>query len=188
MLFGIDGMDNQAFNKYQYLMADYADLFFKVTGFGYDNDNDKMIQKHNGIEIVSDLINIYDFSSELNIILAKYNGEVNTLRIYRNKSQHEIHMIKLDSLGSSNDSFHIGFKYKNSSYSIHSSHILPITIILNKMFLNIILKLKSTKYTDDQNDFLRHPEVRAYFSEKIYKNTISIFNNTDKDYYIYLID
>ena len=139
---GVRTLENDAFFKYTGLTDEFSDTFFKITGYTFDRQSNNMtLCNSNGILSLNEMLNLYNSSGDLENILVNNMQTINTLRLYRNKSQHNPHKVDFKSISGSEDDFSIKFKYSGIEYSLRSNKLDKLTKDINQLMSKILVEV-----------------------------------------------
>ncbi len=189
LMYGIKIMDSDAFSKYYYLVDEFCDAFFRITGFEKDIKTNVLVtNKSNGILSVNSITAIYDSYIEIDGLLKKYPSLIDHLKLYRNKAQHNPQLIGFDSLMGGSINFDIVFSYKSKRYTLCSTEIRKMVMDLNIIISRIVVEVWKRIDEKKREDICSLPSLEALFSSKKYDIYNDFLMDDNKGFIIDLFD
>jgi hypothetical protein len=188
-MYGVGALENDAFSKYYYNADEFSDSFFRVTGFEFDRQKNKIITTHiNGILSITDIRMIYSIKHLFEDILNKNYELIETLKKYRNKAQHNPHQIGFQSIGNTNNEFDVAFDYKGKRYRLKSENLRDMVIALNLAIIRLLDELWINIDLNTKTLINSKSKVESMLMSKKYKKFNELLLDNDKKYLIDLME
>jgi hypothetical protein len=143
-ILNLDLIDKKAFTKLKLFFDKLSDSFFKVFSIKSNFKSKKVFLNFN--EGIMETGFMKSFHKEINKFILNHNDIIFYMKVFRNKIQHNYHLVDFYSIGGANDSFSLSYRFsrnESESYEIDSKYLDSLIIDLNKL---IILLLKNVEF------------------------------------------
>lgn len=184
LLHGVKTFQLDAFSKYYYLVDEYSDTFFRISGIGYNADKKILVSKNDGILSLSSLTNIIDLKKIITNMLKKNYSLIEKLRVYRNKAHHRPHTIDFHTIGTGNSDFTIGFNNNSKDYIFGSFELINLNIDINNLMIKLVKAILENIDAELRRTIWEKQYIHELFDQKRYEKFNELLLDKDRKYLV----